>query len=541
MVEARPDLARVLDAGAPWKHVVAAAYQLRGGTAIRETYTESDWLRELATFQQLVIGSLGSVGRDDVAVTIAGNTIQAFYPWDMWRSSLINAREVLLRLANDSGVEWSISVGLAEGDAIRFRAPDGAWHRAGWVVDRASALANRARPRQVLADSRLCEHAELNQLPEGSEFELRFGGTQSARIRGLRGPSKFREFLWSAGELRTEDHARNPIRKGILTSYNDDRGLVVTDSGERYYIDPRYIANGAPPRQGVRCIFVPQEPRKVGDANPIATAAVFIGSRIEGRVASVDVYEDRAFIEATDKYKNTQQLITAEGEDLTILSADAIVSFEVDENARGAVAKKLNVITTVLPPSSRRPDVASRFMAALLQHLRESGKQGAASAVARSSSLDFVASRIGPRRQRAQLFALANFAIPKWGVRGLRAVEDYDQSDILALLGPIQTPVEVQEAERVVAALRRELKELGPSPRRIPVRRERVSDILAEIQLGLRHLERMLQVPDTVEEDQEAALSAQHFAFALSQAFDAGVVTSLPPESRDVSKALAQM
>ncbi len=121
---------------------------------------------------------------------------------------------------------------------------------------------------------------------------------------------------------------------------------------------------------------------------------------------------------------------------------------------------------------------------------------------------------------------------------GLQKVEDDDL--VPQLLGqlPIGGLGDAADMESLVGAIRAELKRRGPSDPRIAVKRRGVVDMFTEIQVALRHVARMRGAEDD-DERIEAELAAQHFGYALSQAFAAGVVTALPPESREVFQALA--
>ncbi len=379
----------------------------------------------------------------------------------------------------------------------------------------------------------------MNPLPAASELELRFGGVTRARIQGIIEPVSFREYLWSQGELWAEDNRRQPVRTGFLTSWSKPgRGLIVTDTGDRYYVDNRDVAGSVRPAEGMRAFFVPRQPRDINASNPLATAVVFVGTKLEGRVASVDLHSKRGYIEVDDAAGSTQQLITARETDLSALAANTLVSFEVDENAHGAVATEIEVVGAA--PPIGRPDIAAWFVTAVTEHLRRSGKLSAARSVVRASAANWVLERISPQLQRKQLIALAAYAVPRWGVRGLRAIKDDDLVEQVSAYLPIEDAADLTGLEKLLGIVRAELKRRGDSNPAIPVQRERVIDIFSELQLGVRHLARMERVADNAETDQKAALAAQHFGFALSQAFAAGVVTSLPPETRDVVKILGE-
>jgi hypothetical protein len=538
MSNEHPDLRRVLDAGMQGRSVVVATYVMTGVATIRETQLEREWLDHLAAFQQLVTSRIGSVGRDDIRTTVAGAEVQVVYPWDAWLAALVNARTIQQIASSTPDLPWGVAVGLASGDALEFYGPDRCRQYAGWVVDRSAALARRAKSKQALVDANLGDQAEMNQPPAATDLELRFGGLTRARIAGVGGPISYREYLWSSGDLSAEDGSSQPIRTGFLTTWSKPgRGLIVTDTGERFYVDNRYIAGSVRPAEGMRAFFVPREPRDPRASNPLATATVFVGAKLEGRVASVDLYNNRGYIEVNDGAGFTQQLITARNSDLNALSANTLVSFEVDENAQGAVATQIQVVGAALP--SGRPDIATRFLGAVTEHLRRAGKQGAARSVIRAASGNWFMDRISPRVQHEELVALANFAVPLWGARGLHAIKDDDLAEQLSPHLPIEDERDTARLEELLGRIRTELKRRGSSNPAIAVRRERVIDIFTELQLGTRHLARMERATDPIEIDREAALSAQHFGFALSQAFAAGVVTSLPPESRDVLKRLA--
>jgi cold shock CspA family protein len=423
-------------------------------------------------------------------------------------------------------VPWSLGVGLAAGDCVAFEGPNGLSELAGTPLDRAEALARLASEGGILV---------AEDLAVALADEVSFG-----RPRKLgRGPSSFayRSLTASAEDLDSHHRPETQRRTGTLVRWDSDqgRGLIITDDDERFYTDRRHLAIGSEPLEGARMLFLAEAPADGPDSNALAAAAVVLGDKLQGRVAIVDLAKGYAFVEVHDRAGFAQRLITARGVDVEALNKDATVEFFVEENARGGVAAQPRVLsaTAYFGPE---PAIAARFVAALTNQLRRHGASGAAAAALRAVSLDWVPTHTPVNQQQQEARALAKFALEHWALRGLRAIGEGTLA--LRLLQEGEMPLNPAESAHAMGTIREILKarpdyELGEAN---PITPRAVAKVLAEIQLALRALARTGEA-GSLSELEAVAKVAEHLGYALSHAFRSGIVTSLPPETKEALAA----
>jgi cold shock CspA family protein len=508
---------------------IVVVYQMKDS----ERLSQPRRLRELAYFYDVVLDGAAEA-RD---CRLWGSRICMFYDPASPESPLADARQAQERVSGTwEKVPWALSAGVSVGDCIVFQGPHRDKELVGDAIDCAVGLADRAPAGAVLVDSKLADQVERAT----SRSVVSFGHDRRMRIPDVEPILYYREFFWS-GESHENKRSSRSTRKGTLVRWDEERGrgLIITDSDERFYTDRRYLAVGSgTPKEGGTLLFLDEDPASAPNANRLAAAAVILGDTLQGLVTAVDLASGYAFIEVRDQAGFAQQLITAKDVDLESLSVDATVEFFVDENARGATAAQVRV-SSPAPVPSEAP-VAARFIAALAAHLRRQGAAGAAAAVLRQSSLDWVSTYTPPTRQRAEVIALARFAVDHWARRGVQAIGE--GSLALGLLQEAEGTFNPLGLEQTVGAIRKRLKarpdysEAGPNP----ITPRAVVRVLTEIQIALRKLGDVHEnALDPLGADSVAA-ATEHFGFALSEAFRGGIVTSLPPETLEVLGALRE-
>lgn len=509
---------------------IVAVYEMK---TIGGDLSELRWLRELAYFYDVVFG-VAERSDELREPRLFGHRICVFYEFSPLRTALLDARQAHEQVSHAwEKVPWSLGTGICVGECVAFEGPNGLTELAGTPIERAFALAEDASGGEVLVDAGL-----VDRLPADSSMS--FGSPRRAPARDLKPGATYREFLWAGESQRKKKRPRRRTRRGTLVRWDAEqgRGLIITDDDARFYTDRRYLAVGSNPEQGLNMIFLDEDPVGDPEGNRLAAAAVILGDQLRGLVTSVDLMDGHAFVEVRDRAGFSQQLITAQGVDLESLSAGATVEFFVGENARGATADTIRALDALNPVlQGGQPAIAGIFLEALINQLRRQGASGAAGAVMRHASLDWVLPDTPPARRRKEVMALGKFAVDHWARRGVRSLGEGTLA--LHLLQEAEGPFNPLSAERTIGAIRKHLKARadysasGPNP----ITPRSVVSVLAEIQRGLRELDR-LEGDTSGPLGSSEALATQHFGFALSRAFRGGIVTSLPPEAQEALVAL---
>jgi hypothetical protein len=501
----------------------------------RGSLSESRWLGELAYFYDVV---LGVADRSDELreLRLFGHRVCVFYECFPPHTALLDARQAHERMSHAwEKVPWSLSTGICVGECVAFEGPNGLTELVGGPIERAFALAEEASTGEVLVDAGLVDRLS-------ADSSMSFGSPRRARARELNPGLAYRELLWAGESQHKKKRPPRRTRRGTLVRWDAEqgRGLIITDDDERFYTDRRYLAVGSTPEQGLSVLFLDEDPVGDPEGNRLAAAAVVLGDQLRGLVTSVDLIGGHAFIEVRDRAGFSQQLLTAQDVDLKSLSVEATVEFFVGENARGATAGAVRVLNALSPVlQGGQPAIAGIFLEALIGQLRRQGASGAATAVIRHSSLDWVPPDTHATQRRKEVMALGKFAVDHWARRGVRAVGEGTLA--LHLLQEAEVPFNPLSAEQTIGAIRGHLKArpdystTGPNP----ITPQAVVSVLAEIQFGLRELSSLDEDTSGPLSSSEA-LATQHFGFALSRAFRGGIVTSLPPEAREALVALRE-
>ncbi|MDA8068149.1 MAG: hypothetical protein M0T77_06010 [Actinomycetota bacterium] len=149
----------------------------------------------------------------------------------------------------------------------------------------------------------------------------------------------------------------------------------------------------------------------------------------------------------------------------------------------------------------------------------------------RSRGADWFQDRSTTSKDVRDLVNLANHGMEFWAIRGLRQIEELELSEQLDGRISIDDAYGAEMLEQVIGEWRRVLgSRPEPSPRRLPVRRERVLEMMLHMQLGTRALSDLAGVVDwTPASLQSARTVADRFGRALSSAFAGGIITAIPP------------
>jgi cold shock CspA family protein len=521
--------------------VVVATYVLSDGVALREQLGEREYLELLGAFQEKLLERVDREATADKG-RLYGDRVRFVYPVRSRLTAYIDAERVQVDWEEDEHRVGGVGVGIARGQAIEFAWPDGLPDFAGEVVERSFVLASRCAAGQVLVDEKAADYAELDSEVIDDSFAFAFGSVKHARVRGFKRPIAMREFQWDREQLDREAPSSASVAKaGKIATWDTEkgRGLIVTDVGDRYYTDRRHTAGVQRTERATRVFFSDEEPRVAG-GNRLAAATIAIGDRLEGQVTKVNA--DYAVVEVHDKDGATLTLITATSEDHSTLAAGSIVEFSVGENVRGPTAEELSVVTgTSSLTLTRDMPSEARFVLALVEHLRGAGAAGAAGAVTKALGSDWFPERTTDAKDRQGLIALADYAIHSWARHGLRAIEEEELAADLDTWEPMKRTGDADLAEQLVASWRRTLRERKkPSPKRLPVTRDSVARLLTELQLALREIADLGDRAslDSSAPSRAAALAASHLGVALAIAFRGGIVTSLPPETKEALHAM---
>jgi cold shock CspA family protein len=518
---------------------VVAVYEMKNTARFKETHSDDRWMQELAYFYELVTRSTeesGALVRADLSV----DRVVLFYLPDAGRQAAADARVAHQAITtNWEAVPWSLATGLSVGKCIAFPAPTGETEIVGPAIERALALAEKGDGQQILMDLELINRVERDGKAIYDDEWLEFSSTSRSIRRGFNTPLFYREYLWSGATSEEQSHAEHRSRSGILARWDPDngRGLIITDDDERFYTDRRYLARGSKPYEDARMFFLDEDPVASPRANRLAAAAVVLGDKLRGRVTTLNLDEGFAFVEVEDKAGFHQQLITARDVDLEHLSENATVEFFVEENVRGATASRITVVHEVgSTVKAGRPPVAQRFISALANNLRRRGASGAAAAMLNRVSADWVQGPISPERQTDEVFALTQFALEHWLMRGLRALGEGTLA--FQLLAQREEGFDPERALAEVEGIRSIVRNQEyPEPQ--SVRPDGVVGTLNEIVLALRAANDLTDERlDTRSKDEAAAKATEHLALALANAFRGAVVTSLPPETAEAVAAL---
>lgn len=158
----------------------------------------------------------------------------------------------------------------------------------------------------------------------------------------------------------------------------------------------------------------------------------------------------------------------------------------------------------------------------------------------RGRGADWFQDRSSVVKDAGDLLRLANHGIDIWAFTALRAIEEDGLIELANGWLPLTQPTHADPLQQVVGSWRDTLRSRQEqSPPRLPVRRESVIQMLAHLQLALRHISQLSGATVWTNESQRVATqAAEQLGRALSRAFRGGIVTSLPPETQAALVAL---
>lgn len=433
-----------------------------------------------------------------------------------------------------------LAIGLAAGPAFQLLGADGETHWTGDAAERAELLSNHAAAGALVADSKVRQ--VLLQSSQGSSreaAEIAFGRKLAIRVAGQSVGYACYELLWGGVAYGLRPRKGRPRRRrGTIQRWDANRhhGFVVTDDGDFFYTDRRYLTGQSDPRPEQTVYFVPASPLKTGK-NPVASALVGVGDRMSGEVIRTDGH---VLIRSTDRVMNGQD-IPHDGDDLEVgLERGDTVRFTVGEAARGPVAVAIALpddlpsirneitVTNLDQPAS----VTDRFIAGVMDTLARKGAGGAASSVQRATRKRPGAISRSSQTEQDRVFALVDHALQVWVRRALQMI---DQEVLAARIGTLEPITTAEHAALAVRWLRDFIGRL-----RDATRSQFGDDYAPVFSEALRAASHAAQISRQEEEPltEPMLLSIQHAARACALAFRVGVFTAIPPEVRDVATKL---
>jgi len=418
-----------------------------------------------------------------------------------------------------------IATGVAAGPWEVIRATGGDQLLLGPARHDAGQLAAHAAPHALLLARTARDmlrnepYMGLNSLPDTSG-RLVVRGAASER-----GISAY-EILHSGHEYGLRGRRVDRRRRGMVIAWDDelDHGFLITDDGETYYTQARFLAGVDALNVHNPVYFVPKPPLKTGERR-VAAAVVPLGTPLPGTVAGGS--PTRRNIRIEDGEGNFQHVFYDGAEVQRYATGDPVAVTLTDATGELRVAQI----------DYREPDqsvsITDRFVLAVMEHLRARGASGAAQAVRRATK-NLPSSMLPPTADYQRVMRLARYLLTDLAVPSLQMVgADIDARSIEGLAA-VHDTVEVEWAasqlKDVIDGLPEELD---------PRVRQDIRPVLKEIRLALKSATQLPPpgAPPTWGNN-PAARSAEHAGRALAEALLCGVVNAVPVQTKRVAELL---
>jgi class 3 adenylate cyclase/cold shock CspA family protein len=360
------NLAHKLTSAESKAHRVVLTIVLKDLASAKQKDTESSWIAMTGRLLDVVLESTDCEARESVRCLPSG--VRVVFVEDeavAAVNSAIRVQEALSDASDDDRPILRVSMGIASGEIARVDLPGTEAQDLGAVLDRSCDMAEAAAWRAILVD-----RPTLALLRNGG-FSSRAGETQSPRrsVDEYEGPAghcklpqcpddvEYREIFWDTQlyglsapappEIENPETAASPAPDGgaperligTVRRWSRERGqgLILSNQGESFYVDRRYIVSGASLEPGTRVFFVPR-PSLIPGKNRVAACVVALGSALTGKVVRVGS-RGFGFLEVIDSSGVNQRLFMLLGDSHERFAVSDPVTFIVAENDRGPIAR----------------------------------------------------------------------------------------------------------------------------------------------------------------------------------------------------------
>ncbi|MBN2370033.1 MAG: hypothetical protein JXO72_06060 [Vicinamibacteria bacterium] len=347
-------------------HRVVLTLVLKDLASTKQKDSEASWIALIGRFLDVVLESTDCGARESVRCLPSGARV--VFGEDEAVAAVnaaIHVQEALSEAPEDDRPALPVSAGIASGEIARVDLPGADAQDLGAVVDRSLGMAEAAARRAVVVD-----RPTLALLRNGG-FSSRAGENQTPRRTAdeYEGPAsqvklplcveevEYREIFWDT-QLHGLDSPTPPAIEiqeaaaapppnggaperliGTVRRWSRERGqgLILSNQGESFYVDRRYIVGGAPLEPGSRTFFVPR-PSLIPGKNRVAACVVALGSTLTGKVVRVGS-RGFGFLEVNDSSGINQRLFMLLGDSHERFAVSDSVTFVVAENDRGPIAR----------------------------------------------------------------------------------------------------------------------------------------------------------------------------------------------------------
>lgn len=363
---------------------VSVFFDLRNSLEGKVTRSAAAWLSDLGFLYTTVMTHKNELVPDAV-IKFAGDGVILVVDSGSAAEALNCAIKVVEAFAEAAAprrgqftgdVTNEVSVGVATGELLRFRPPEGGIDHVGPVMDIASRLCGLASPNAILVDTNTVEIANMGKvssrhgaLTHRTPAEYR-GDRELVKMKGIPELFPYHELLWEAKRFGirsdavteaastratplpvspilsprpTVDRGRAAEDKkiGTVKTWLADKGFgFVTDAaGEDFYFSRKSLVYPEDEKlltqPNAQLAFRTAEPVSEGKSRRAVTALI-IGGEAEGKVTYVSPNPDRrfGFIAVTDDFGNEISLYMSIPEGQTWVAGDE-VAFEVASSPKG--------------------------------------------------------------------------------------------------------------------------------------------------------------------------------------------------------------
>lgn len=286
-------------------------------------------------------------------------------------------------------IDFNVSIGIATGDVVRFRAPDGGVDHVGLPVDKARRLCDTASPKAIFIDDTTRDAANMNRVESRIGFALNRRGAQYRGDRqltpakGLHEPIGYYEILWEQqlfgvrSAVVTESTAAavvdpSPTRPGAeplrhqpqpktATTAKQERcvgrvkvwyqdrgfGFVTGPSGEEFYFNRKLMVfpdeDARKLAKNVELAFValPSSTEK----NRRAGGVLLVGEYADGVLTALPTSKPYGWITVKDEEGNRHPVYMALTVQTRKFAKGTELSFKVSASPHGAAAQDVELVS----------------------------------------------------------------------------------------------------------------------------------------------------------------------------------------------------
>jgi hypothetical protein len=298
-------------------------------------------------------------GDDGLPVSISHDRLIAVFRDDPLAvvGTAIHLHQALEPVQQSASPNLSCRIGVAAGSAERYNSDAPTQLLIGAAVDRAGTLVRAAAPGALFVDSAVVANLALHYVTSKAGRTKSWSGTDylshvdEIAVDAVAPPIAFYEIKWSGEELgridrpvvdlgdsASENGTATQRLVGALQRWRDDHGFVLSQTGEYFYLNDRYIVGNQEISPNTKVFFVPRKPL-IDGRDRVAAAVVSLGAELVGTVVKVFPTRNYAFVEVADSEGNSQHLFMHAENNVWPVSVGDELTFKVGENVRGAVVE----------------------------------------------------------------------------------------------------------------------------------------------------------------------------------------------------------